>query len=41
LAAQRRSVSTVTVADADLLDENEIFVSVTEGVWFTSVGAVA
>ena len=38
LAAQRRTVSTVTVADADMLDENEIFVSATEAVWFMSVG---
>ena len=38
LAAQRRTVSTVTVADAQLLDESEIFVSASEGVWFISVG---
>ena len=38
LAAQRRTVSTVTVADADMLDENEIFVSAPEAVWFMSVG---
>jgi hypothetical protein len=39
LGAQRKTVSTLTVADADMLDESEIFVSVTEGVWFLSVGA--
>jgi hypothetical protein len=37
LGAQRKSVSTVVVCDADMLDRSEVFVSVTEGVWFISV----
>lgn len=37
-AAQRKSVSTSVVCDADLLDEKELFVSVTEGSWFIAVG---
>ena len=37
LGAQRKSVSTVVVCDADMLDRSEVFVSVTEAVWFISV----
>lgn len=38
IGAQRKSVSTVVTCDAETLDQNEVFVSVTEAVWFISVG---
>lgn len=38
IVAQRRKVNTTVPCDADMLDESEIFVSVTEATWFVSVG---
>jgi hypothetical protein len=38
LAAQRKQIETTVVCDAQMLDEKEVFVSVTEGMWFVSVG---
>ena len=38
IVAQRRKVNTTVPCDADMLDESEIFVSVTEATWFISVG---
>lgn len=38
VSAQRKSVSTTVVCDADMMDTAEIFVSVTEGVWYCSIG---
>jgi len=36
--AQRKQVTTSVVCDADMMDEAEVFVSVTEATWFISVG---
>jgi SepF-like predicted cell division protein (DUF552 family) len=41
LVAQRRTVNTTVPCDADVMDESEVFVSVTEATWFISVGNVA
>lgn len=38
LVAQRRAVNTTVPCDADVMDESEVFVSVTEATWFISVG---
>jgi hypothetical protein len=35
---QRKTVSTTVVCDADLMDQSELFVSVTEAVWYTFKG---
>ena len=38
LAFHRTTVNTVTVADAEMLDQSEVFVSVTEATWRVSIG---
>lgn len=35
---QRKTVSTITVCDAEILDQSQAFVSATEATWFVSVG---
>lgn len=38
LTAQRKTVTTTVPCDAEMMDESEVFVSVTEATWFVSVG---
>jgi hypothetical protein len=38
IAFQRTTVSTITVADAQMLDQSEIFISATEAAWRVSIG---
>jgi len=38
LAFHRTTVNTVTAADAEMLDQSEVFVSVTEAAWRVSIG---
>ena len=38
LVAQRKAVNTTVPCDAAVMDESEVFVSVTEATWFISVG---
>jgi hypothetical protein len=39
LTAQRRGLNVPTVADAELLSESEVFVSVMETIYFCSIGS--
>jgi hypothetical protein len=38
VTAQRKKVNITVPCDADILDQNEVFVSVIQAAWFTSVG---